>query len=237
MTSVSALPKSFDAFLRAGADSFDGWVTRRQAALLGFCIAAVVIGAGSYGAVMGCWRSPLQALYTGIKLPLVILLTTLGNGLLNGMLAPLLGLNVSFRQSLAAVLVSFAIAAIVLGALSPVAWFIVWNTPPLTAGTKLTSPEYGFLQLTLAGFVALAGVIGNVRLLPLLRRWAGNAATARNVLLAWLAGNLFLGSQICWVLRPFLWDAQRPVEFIGPDYSHGNFFETVFQAVGRLIFS
>ena len=42
---------------------------------------------------MGSWASPLQSLYAGIKLPLVILLTTLGNGLLNGMLAPLLGLN------------------------------------------------------------------------------------------------------------------------------------------------
>ena len=82
---------------------------RRQGNLVGFCVVAIVVGAGSYGAVMGSWRDPLQALYTGIKLPLVILLTTLGNGLLNGMLAPLLGLNVTFRQSLAVVLMSFAI--------------------------------------------------------------------------------------------------------------------------------
>ena len=186
---------------------------------------------------MGCWRDPLQALYTGIKLPLVILLTTLGNGLLNGMLAPLLGLNVTFRQSLAVVLMSFAVAAMVLGALSPVALFIVWNTPPLAAGTTISSPEYALLQLTLAVFVALAGVMGNLRLVPLLREWAGSAAVARNVLLAWLAGNLFLGSQICWVLRPFIWEANRPVEFIGQNCFQGSFFETIFKAVCRLIFS
>jgi len=234
---AAAVPKSFDAFLRAGPEGLHDWVMRRQMALVVFCLVAIVFGAGSYGAVVGSWRDPMQALYTGLKLPLVILLTTLGNGLLNGMLAPLLGLNVTFRQSLTAVLVSFAITAIVLGALSPVALFIVWNTPPLTDGTTLVSPEYSLLQLTLAIFVALAGVLGNVRLLPLLRHWARDATIARKVLFAWLAGNLLLGSQICWVLRPFIWDSKRPVEFIGPESLHGSFFETVFQAGWRLIFA
>ena len=93
---------------------------------------------------MGSWRGSWQAFYTGIKLPLVILLTTLGNGLLNGMLAPLLGLNLTFRQSLAVVLMSFDDRlSVLLGALSPVAWFVVWNTPPFTAAMRLSSPEYG----------------------------------------------------------------------------------------------
>jgi ABC-type uncharacterized transport system permease subunit len=87
-----------------------------------FCVVTIVLGSGAYGAVMGSWRGAWQAFYTGIKLPLVILLTTLGNGLLNGMLAPLLGLNLTFRQSLAVVLMSFAIVSVMLGALSPVAW-------------------------------------------------------------------------------------------------------------------
>ena len=186
---------------------------------------------------MGCWRDPLQAVYTSIKLPLVILLTTLGNGLLNGMLAPLLGLNIGFRQSLVIVLVSFAITSLVLAALSPVALFIVWNTPALSSTTQETSPEYGFMQLTLAVFVAFAGTVGNLRLLPLLRQWTAKASVARNVLVAWLAGNLFLGSQICWLLRPFIWEAGRPVEFIGHQYFQGSFYETVFEAARRLIFS
>jgi hypothetical protein len=231
------IPRLVGTFLRAGPERFHEWILRRQSRLMIFCVTATMIGAGIYGAVMGSWRDSWQALYTGLKLPLVILLTTLGNGLLNGMLAPLLGLNMTFRQSLTMVLMSFAVAAIVLGALSPVALFIVWNTPPLTAGTTVSSPEYGFLQLILAAFVALAGVMGNIRLMPLLRQWTGRAATARNVLLAWLAGNLLLGSQICWVLRPFIWDANRPVEFIGPEPFQGSFFETIFEAMRRLMFS
>ena len=60
------------------------------------------------------------------------------------------------------------------------------------------------------------------------------AAAARHVLLAWLAGNLLLGSQICWVMRPSFGTPIDPVEFIGPEYFHGSFFETVFRAACRL---
>jgi hypothetical protein len=236
MTASTPAPGSVSEFLAAAPDAFYAWMVRRRLNLVLFCVVVIAVGAGAYGAVMGSWRDPLQAVYTGIKLPLVMLLTTLGNGLLNGMLAPLLGLNLTFRQSFAAVLISFAVTSIVLGALSPVALFIVYNTPPLAPGTTLKSPEYAVLQLTLAVFVALAGVIGNIRLLPLLRQWSGNARAGLNVLLAWLAVNLFLGSQISWVLRPFIWEANRPVAFVGADCFQGSFFETVFNAVCRITF-
>jgi hypothetical protein len=227
---------SVDLFLRSDAKGLHEWVTRSRPRLIWLCVAAIVVGAGLYGAVMGIWCDEWQALYTGIKLPLVILLTSLGNGLLNGMLAPLLGLNLGFRQSLVLVLISFAMASLILGALSPVALFVVWDTPPLTGTTRPSSPEYCFLQLTLVVFIAFAGVLGNVRLLPLLKQWASRDAVAWRVLFAWLAGNLFLGSQICWVLRPFIWDSGGRVEFIGPGSFHGSFYETVFEAARRLMF-
>jgi hypothetical protein len=228
-------PGSVGDVLRARPEHFHDWVLQRPSRFIAFCVAAIVFGAGTYGAAMGSWREPLQALYTGIKLPLAILLTALGNGLLNGMLAPLLGLNVTFRQSLVMVLFSFALTSVILGALSPVALFVVWNTPALSAATQLTSPEYGFMQLVIALFIAVAGIVGNVRLLPLLSQWTPNRTAARKVLFAWLAGNLFLGSQICWVLRPFIWDPAGKVEFIGQEYFRGSFYETVFQAVYRLL--
>jgi len=222
--------------LRAEPVSMRQWVTRAQPERVLFCVAAVGVGAGLYGVAMGCWRDALQALYTGIKLPLVILLTTLGNGLLNGMLAPLLGLNLTFRQSLMAVLTTFTIATVMLGAFSPLAAFVVWNTAPLTGATRLPSVEYGFLQLTHVVFIASAGIMGNHCLVPLLRQWSGSASVAYKALVAWLAVNLLLGSQIAWVLRPFIWDPARPVEFIGPEYLRGSFYETVFDATRRLFF-
>lgn len=222
--------------MRADAPQLYDWVVQRKTRLAAACIFLIIAGAGAYGAMVGAWRSGLQAVYTGIKLPMVFLLTSLGNGLLNGMLAPLLGLNISFRQSLLCVLVSFMFAAVILGSLSPVVAFLVWNTPPLSATTALTSPEYGFLQIMLSVFVALSGIAANVRLFPLLCEWSSNRTTARNVLLAWLAGNLFLGSQICWVMRPFIWDPAGTTTFVGRQYWHGSFYETLFEALRRLVF-
>jgi hypothetical protein len=226
---------SADVFLRADAGSLYEWVVRQRTRLIWFCIGVIIVGAGIYGTTVGIWREPLQALYTGIKLPLVILLTTCGNGLLNGMLAPLLGLQVGFRQSFVLVLISFALASLILAGFSPVALFLVWNTPPLDGTTRLSSPEYGFLQLMLAGFIGAAGIIGNVRLLPLLGRWTSNQTIARRVLFVWLATNLFLGSQIAWVLRPFIWDPAGKTRFVGTEYFRGSFYETVFEATRRLI--
>jgi hypothetical protein len=234
MRTFPAHLNAVEHFLRAAPQGLGAWLLQQESRLVWFCIMAVIGGAAPYGAVMGCWWSPLQGMYVAIKLPLLVLLTSLGNGLLNGMLAPLLGLNISFRQSLTAVLVSFAYAALVLGAFSPIGLFIVWNTPsPATLGHG-PSAAHALLQLTLTVFIAFAGVIGNVRLLPLLRQLAPSDAVARKVLFAWLAGNLFLGSQICWVLRPFIWGGD-PVSFIGPHPFDGNFYEAIFNAMERLL--
>lgn len=235
--SVRWAGRQVETLLRAEPAAVEFWLKHWPVPVALLCMVTVVVGAGLYGATMGCWRSSLQAIYTAIKLPLVILLTTLGNGLLNGMLAPLLGVRLGFRQSLTAVLMSFAIAAVLLGSLSPLAGFVVWNTPPLSHATHLSSVEYGLLQLTHVVLIAAAGVCGNLKLVPFLVRWGGSLPAARRVLLAWLAVNLFLGSQICWVLRPFIWDPARPVEFIGPEYFRGSFYETVFNALRQLVIS
>src|SRR5262245_55836246 len=109
MTVSVGKPSFVEFFLRAETDRLRHCLKHRETTLIWLCVAVIIFGAGLYGAVMGCWRSALQSVYTAIKLPLVVLLTTAGNGLLNGMLAPLLGLRVGFRRSSVIVLMSFAI--------------------------------------------------------------------------------------------------------------------------------
>ncbi len=208
----------------------DGWEVSR----IVLCTAVVCLGAGLYGAAMGCWRSPLSALYVAIKFPLIILLTVIGNTLLNAMLAPLLGLNITLRQSFLAILISFTIVSAILGAFSPLVAFMVWNAPPMTAQWQQVVGTYSFIQVAHVVIIAFAGVVGNVRLVQLLRELSGNAAAARRVLFAWLAGNLFLGSQLTWILRPFIGSPALPVEFLRPNAFHGNFYETVFNSLLRL---
>ena len=223
------------ALLRCETEWVVDWIERLETGRAGLYLVLIFIGSGLYGAAMGCWRAPLQAFYTALKFPLVIVLTTLGTTLLNGMLAPLLGLNISFRQSWLAVLMSFTIASVILGSFSPLAFFIVWNTPPLSATTEIPWLAYNFTQLAHVAIIAFAGVAANLRLLRLLRALGGSAAVARKILLAWLASNLFLGSQMSWILRPFIGSPGLPLEFLRPDAFQGNFFETVFNAARRLI--
>src|SRR6185436_9176567 len=105
--------------LRGEVGSIKQWVERSSTARLAGSLLVIVVGAGLFGAAMGSWRAPLQALFTAIKFPLVILVSTLGTALLNGMLAPLLGLNLRFSETLRAVLMSFTIFALIVGSFSP----------------------------------------------------------------------------------------------------------------------
>src|SRR5580698_2787079 len=122
-------PAHIAALLRGEAAVISAWSERWNSRRFAWQIAVIILGAGLYGAAMGWWRDPQQALYVAIKFPLIILLTTMGNALLNAMLAPLLGLNIPFRQSFCAIVMSFTIASAILGAFSPLIAFMVWSAP------------------------------------------------------------------------------------------------------------
>jgi hypothetical protein len=219
--------------LLSGDDARLGhWTTRVTGGSIVVSIGLVIVGAGLGGAAMGAWRSPEQALVSALKLPLILLLTTLGNGLLNGLLAPLLGLNIGFRQSALAILFSFAIAAVILGSFSPVILFLVWNLPSMSlAESRATG--YAALLVSQVAVIAFAGVAANVRLLRLLQRLGGTRVGWR-VLFAWLSGNFLLGTQLTWIARPFFGAPELAVQFLRPDALRGNFFEAVGHALSVL---
>jgi hypothetical protein len=224
--------RHFNTLLSGEADALHGSLNRLDSAKMLRNVAVIAVGAGLYGAAMGWWRAPEQALFVAVKFPLIILLTTLGNALLNAMLAPLLGLNLTVRQSLHAVLMSFTISAAILGAFAPLIAFMLWNAPPLTEPSLSARTTYSCIQLAHVTIIAFAGVAGNARLFQLLQRLAGgDRGAAQRVLFAWLAGNLFLGSQLSWILRPFLGSPHLPVQFFRTDAMAGGFFESVFASL------
>jgi hypothetical protein len=219
--------------LRGEVAALMAWTADWRASQVTRDIALIAVGAGAFGAALGCWRDPWQAVFSGIKLPVIMLLTATGNALLNAMLAPLLGLQLKFRQSFLATLASFALAAAILGAFSPLAAFVIWNAPPLTEGAN-NSTTHAAILLLLVVVIAFAGIAANVRLFQLLNTLAGGRGGAMRVLFAWLIANLFFGSQLSWVLRPFVGSPQLPVEFLRAEAFDGNFFEAVFRSAVRL---
>jgi hypothetical protein len=226
-------PREIGTLLRGELAALGGWIEQCSARRFALHTSVIILGTGLYGAAMGWWRDPQQALFTAVKFPLIILLTTAGNALLNAMLAPLLGLNIPFRQSFSAILMSFTVAAAILGAFSPVMAFMVWNAPPMSPAA-VSGATYSFITLANVAVIAFAGTTGNVRLFQTLAQLAGNRAIAFRVLVAWLAGNLFLGSQLSWILRPFIGSPSLPVEFLRKAAFHGNFFEAVFHSLQQI---
>ena len=196
------------------------------------CALTILIGCGLYGVTVGIWRAPVQAGYTAAKFPLLIFLTCAGNALLNGIFAQLLGSGLSFRQTSLAILMSFATAAVVLGALSPVTLFVIANAPPLASGEAAAG--HSITLLMHVAVIAYAGVLGNHRLFRLLERMSGSRATALRVMISWLAGNLLLGAQLAWVLRPFIGSPHIPVQFLRDEPLRGNFYEAVYHALAHL---
>jgi hypothetical protein len=228
-STVKLANHEFSTLLRGEPAAISAWSGHWSAMRFTSHVAAIVFGAGLYGAAMGWWRAPEQALYVAVKFPIILLLTALGNALINGMLAPLLGLNLPFRQSFAAVVMSFAITSAILGAFAPLIAFMTWNAPPMSS-QAVAGPLYSLVKLTHVLVIAFAGVVGNARLFQVLAQMGGSRTVALRVLFVWLAGNLFLGSQLGWILRPFIGSPDLPVEFFRATALHGNFYENVFHS-------
>ncbi len=221
-------PPLIPALLRGDVDQLAPRTLSPDRAFWIFLVVLSLLGAGAYGVAIGSWRGGWQPLFTGLKLPAILLLTATGNAFLNSLLAPLLGLHIGFRQSLAAVLASFAISSLILAAAAPLVAFQIYNLPSVESAWSARGQAFDTLQFTQVLVIAFAGVSGNLRLYQLLRHLGGSSDIARRVLIAWLAGNFLLGTQVTWILRPYFGSHALPVEFLREHPFQGNFFETVW---------
>lgn len=223
--------------LRGDSERLQLWIRAAGWQHTVWCVLVIAAGAGAYGASIGAWRSPLQALFAAIKLPLILLLTTAGNSILNASLAPLLGAAISPRQTVLSLLSSFALASAILGSFAPLVLFQVWSLPDavtvddLSRGSFSSGPstvEASILLLTNFGVIAFAGIAANLRLLQLLYALSPSPGVARRVLLGWLAGNFLLGTQLTWIFRPFFGSPTLAVEFLRAQPLRGGFFEALW---------
>jgi hypothetical protein len=199
---------------------------------------AVCAGTAAYGFSFGVWRSPTQALYSAAKMPLLFLSVVLASGLINFMLARLLGARLSLRQVLMAILVGMAITALILGALSPVVLFLVLQMPAPPSSLPDLDPAlmrvyYGILLLHVF-IVGLAGLAGNVRMFGLLVSFVGRRRVVWKTMAVWLIVIGFAGCQLSWLLSPFLCKPTQTPHVFPREYFQQNFYERVWQAMREL---
>ena len=215
---------------RGDTDQIVSWLDEPDMRWLAACAAVIAAGCALYGGAVGLWRAPAQAVYTAVKMPLLVFLTCGANALLNGMLAQTLGSGLGFRQTSLAILMSFTVSAMVLASLSPVALFICLSTPPPSERLE-HGAAHSIMILCNVLFIAYTGALANRRLLRLLERRCADTAVAQRVFWSWLAGNLFLGAQISWILRPFIGSPLIAVQFLRDHPFRGNFYETLYNAI------
>lgn len=232
LTQYIVLLGRFKILLQGKSEAIVEWVYEEQYHWLILCVCTIALCGGMYGLTIGLWRSPLQGVFIGIKFPLLIFLTVLGNSLINWMLSQALGLIISLKQSLIIILMSFTMAALILCSLSPVSLFVLYNIPS-------SSSEYRILAVSIITImhvilIAIAGIISNIRLYNLLVHLS-NRTLAKRIVCSWLLINLFLGAQLSWNLRPFIGSPALEVQFIRPNAFEGNFYEDVYIKIRRII--
>ena len=204
-----------------------------RATTVAHLVCITVVGAALYGCAFGIWRSPQQMVFSMLKMPLMVLAVTVTTGLLSAILAQLLGSKLSFIQVGLCILFGFSIMSAVLGALAPVTAYLSTQFCPPDGPVGLG--HYRILLCSHTAVVGLAGLTGYWRLHRLLVMLTGDAAVASRVLWSWIAAAALAGTQLSWLLSPFLCRPDVPVTFFNPLAFESNFFEYLWAAAwGRL---
>jgi hypothetical protein len=170
------------------------------------------------------WRTPLLSLYVAMKLPLVLLLTSILTMTFNWMVAVAFGLRIAFLKVCALTLLCLTVAALVLAALAPISWFISVSAPDPTPDARTT---HNVLYLFHLLFVGGSGVLGSRTLWSALRQVAPGLGTARRIYVAWVLTFALVGGEVAWAMRPFVGSVFFEVQFLRPDALKGNVYEFI----------
>jgi hypothetical protein len=224
---------------------------QRIGELLSQMLTSSTLSLACYGVVMGLWQfSPLQALASAIKLPLLFLLTLAICLPTLYLFNLVLGSTLSVRQALALVMTSITVTSVLTLAFAPISLFFL-----------LTASDYEFFKLLnvailgLTGFVGLGFLVDGVASLnhpspeaasgppppppPVAEDEAAKpAAQAKkaNTPLVWLWIVLygFVGTQLAWTLRPFFGDPNQPFQIFRFGSNNSNFYVNMVLTIGNL---
>jgi hypothetical protein len=162
----------------------------------------------AYGVVMGSYGlRPIQMLYSGLKVPLLLGIATAVCLLNFFVVNSLLGLRDDFGMALRAILTAQAAVAVGLAAFIPVTSFFYASLPEARDSYPTAIAANGgiFLIASLGGQLALNRAYG-----VLIERNPRH----RYARAAWLGLYVFVAIQLAWTLRPFIGDPAKPTGFL-----------------------
>lgn len=186
---------------------------------------AMVVGFGLlYGAAMGTFSGLwgprlLQVLYSGLKVPMLLLVTFLVALPSFWVLNLLLGLSGDFPRVFRGLVATQASLTVVLAALCP-----------FTALWYASSSNYGHAILFNGGMFAVASFTAQWRLRQYYRPLVQRNPRHRWMQRLWLLIYCFVGIQMGWTLRPFIGDPNSQIQFF-----RDGALSNAYVVVGRLL--
>ena len=177
-----------------------------------------------YGATMGAFGGVLgdrgwQIVISAAKVPMLLLVTfglTLPSFFI---LNSLFGARSDFGAVLRALISSQAGLTVVLATLAP--YTLLWYA---------SSADYSSALLCNGLMFAVASSAGQVLLRVWYRPLLAQRPQHRWLLRIWLVVYVFVGVQMAWILRPFVGNADAPIQFLRDD-AWGNAYVIVAQMI------
>lgn len=178
----------------------------------------------AYGLMVGLSKSPIQALSSAVKMPILFLVSmAFCLPALYFFSLALLATPLKMLQVLTVVLLGMGVTSFLLLGLAPITLFFV-----------LTSSNYAFFQLLTVAFTGVSAWIGVYFI------WRGmtfvdavrdnsTQKLGRRILLLWIILYGFVGTQMTWRLSPFIGNPEDPFYLMKP--SRDNFYVDVIHAV------
>lgn len=229
----SGLGETIDVLLKQRSRFFerlqhDPQLTRELPTLLTIAFVAAM----PVGAILGSYAGGWQILYVSLKVPLLLLFSLALCTLAFWVSALYAGLELRPAQVATLCVGSMAATSIVLLGLAPLLW--------LAIPSGVSEVSYHGIILAVVGVFGFAGLFGTWQLVRGLRTLAASSGYARRLgvpflACVWLGLYALVGSQMAWILRPWLvhpW-TRGGVPFLRALDS--NIFEAVWHVVLRLL--
>ncbi len=179
-----------------------------------------------YGAVMGSTHSLWQTLSSGVKLPILFLVTLFVCVPSLYFFSLLFGSNQSLSQGLAVILTGITVTSVLLLSCAPITLFFI-----------LSTSQYQFFKLLNVTIFSIAGLMGIIFIYQGMKVVSGQelegASTRKWVLFFWMFVYAFVGGQMAWTIRPFIGAPNTQFELFRQ--LGGNFYSDIFRSIGEFL--
>ena len=209
-------------------DAFYGQITDEQGATREIAnhLLLLVLFAMLYGAIMGSYNGPLQAVSSALKMPALLVLIIVVCFPAFFVIQTVLGSKLSVAQMTSIILVGFVVMTCIMVSFSSIVIFFM-----------ITGDNYAFLKLLHVGIVTVAGLFGMRVIAEALQYSCEKKGvypkTGVQVFRVWILILALVGAQLSWSLRPFVGNKNMPFQVFRE--KGGNFYVDVAQSVGNML--